>query len=83
MWCIKTPLETLLVRRNGKPFLTHNSMKIFFCSYILHKPTFVITEKAFKHAWIMTLATERFKNVDDLMRWYKHTYPVEVKEWYG
>jgi nucleoside 2-deoxyribosyltransferase len=52
------------------------SMEIFFCSYILHKPTFVITEKAFKHAWVMALATERFKNLDDFMRWYKRTYPV-------
>lgn len=53
------------------------SMEIFFCSYILHKPTFVITEKAFKHAWIMALATERFKNLDDFIKWYKHQYPVD------
>lgn len=52
------------------------SMEIFFCSYILHKPVFVITEKAFKHAWIMALATERFKNLDDFIRWYKRTYPI-------
>jgi nucleoside 2-deoxyribosyltransferase len=54
------------------------SMEIFFNSYILHKPTFVITEHAFKHAWIMFLATERFKNIDDFMRWYKRTYPVSI-----
>lgn len=52
------------------------SMEIFFCSYILHKPTFVITEKAFKHAWIMALATERFKNLDDFIHWYKRVYPL-------
>jgi nucleoside 2-deoxyribosyltransferase len=52
------------------------SMEIFFCSYILHKPTFVITEKAFKHAWVMALATERFKNLDDFIRWYKRNYPI-------
>jgi nucleoside 2-deoxyribosyltransferase len=52
------------------------SMEIFFCSYILHKPVFVITEKAFKHAWIMALATARFKNLDDFIRWYKRTYPI-------
>lgn len=52
------------------------SMEIFFNSYILHKPTFVITEKSFKHAWIMALATERFRNLDDFIHWYKRTYPV-------
>jgi len=52
------------------------SMEIFFCSYILHKPVFVITEKSFKHAWIMALATARFKNLDDFIRFYKRTYPI-------
>ena len=56
------------------------SMEIFYCSWVLHKPVFVITEKAYKHAWIMALATERFKNEEQFTRWYKRTYPVIVEK---
>lgn len=41
-WCVRTPLETLIVRRNGHPFITHNSMEIFWTSRILGKPVIVV-----------------------------------------
>lgn len=49
-------------------------MEIFYSSRVLHKPTFVITEKLYYHAWVMALATERFKNENDFMKWYKRTF---------
>lgn len=55
------------------------AMECFFCSWILHKPLFVISEKYFKHAWIMTLATERFKNEEQFIRWYKRKYRSKIK----
>lgn len=58
------------------------AMEIFYCSWVLHKPVYVITEKAFKHAWIMALATERFKTEEHFKKWYRRTFitPFEKRE---
>lgn len=57
------------------------SMEVFYCSRILHKPVYVITERLYNHAWIMALATERFKTEEHFRKWYKKTFTdLEKKE---
>lgn len=56
------------------------AMESYYCSQVKKKPLFVVTEKFFKHAWIMTFATKIFKNEDQLIKWYKKTYLVGKEE---
>lgn len=55
------------------------SMECYYCSQVVKKPLFVITEKYYKHAWIMTFATKIFKNEKQFIDWYKRTYLREKK----
>jgi len=48
-------------------------MEIFFNSYYLHRPTYLIIEEPFirDHPWLIYLATKVFKNIEEFKEWYK------------
>jgi len=46
------------------------SMEIFYTSWNLRKVVYVITEKYYKHAWILTFADEIFRTPDEFIKWY-------------
>jgi len=48
-------------------------MEIFFNSYYLHRPTYLIIEEPYirDHPWIVYLATKVFKSIDEFKEWYK------------
>lgn len=46
------------------------SMEIFYTKRVLGKYVFVITEKYYKHAWILTFSDKIFRTPDEFMKWY-------------
>lgn len=56
----------------GKESSPGTFFEIFYNSYVLKKPTFLIIEdsKFFKHPWLRYLATERFASVNEFRNWF-------------
>jgi len=51
-------------------------MEIFFNSYYLNRPTYLIIEEPFirDHPWLTYLATKTFNSISEFKDWYKRTF---------
>jgi len=55
-------------------------MEIFFNSYYLHRPTYLIIEEPYirDHPWLVYLATKVFKSIDEFKEWYKKENKIKT-----
>ena len=83
-WCVKTLLETLVVRRGGHPFITHNSMELFWTSRILGKPVIVVYTPSGEGTegiplWLYGHANLIFQSKKGLYSWLRKAFE-EIEE---
>ena len=48
-------------------------MEIFYNSYVLKRPTYLIIEdeNLFDHPWLVKNSTMRFRNTEEFVNWWK------------